>query len=168
LQTLAWAINPSFVDRHYLNPMSDIDPPSFDDYSRKYRRITRDTFCSLFDNHPNFKKLVVVDCRTKGEYDGGHIKGAMRRHPFENGFETLYSEIYDPTTLIIFHCEFSAYRAPASIVRFTEQHAQSGRDPASLHVFVLDGGYSEFWPERPEYCDGGYVTEMSLFRSSWY
>jgi M-phase inducer tyrosine phosphatase len=148
--------------------MANIDPPSFDDYGRNYRRITASTFCSLFDSHPNFQKLVVVDCRTKGEYDGGHIKGAIRRHPFEEGFDTLYSEIYAPTTLIIFHCEFSAYRAPASIVRFTQQHAEAGGDLSTLHAFVLDGGYSQFWPEHQKYCDGGYVTEMSLFRSVWY
>jgi M-phase inducer tyrosine phosphatase len=147
--------------------MTDIDPPSFPDSSGRYRRITANTFCSLFNDHSNFKTLVVVDCRTQGEYDGGHIQGAIRRHPFEDGFDTLYSEIYDPTTLIIFHCEFSAYRAPASINRFIKQHAEAGGDPAALHVFVLDGGYSQFWPQHKGFCDGGYVSEMALFLARW-
>jgi M-phase inducer tyrosine phosphatase len=139
------------------------DPPSFLDYTKGYKRIRADTFCSLFDRHPAFSKFVVVDCRTKGEYDGGHIKGAIRCHPFERDFDALYSRIYDPDALIIFHCEFSAYRAPAAIVRFHEQHGMAGRDPATLHAFVLDGGYSQFWPSHKEYCDGGYTSEMSLF-----
>jgi M-phase inducer tyrosine phosphatase len=143
-----------------ISAQKEIDPPSFMDTTSAFRRISADTFCTLVDqHHPNFKKLIVVDCRTKREYDGGHIKGAIRRHPFEGAFYWLYNEIYDPQTLIIFHCEFSAWRAPESIKMFTQQHAAAGRDPATLHAFVLNGGYSEFWPAHKEYCDGGYVQE---------
>jgi M-phase inducer tyrosine phosphatase len=147
--------------------MSDIDPPSVTRYSEGYRRITAATFCAYFDSHPNFAKLIVVDCRSRGEYEGGHIKGAIRRHPFEGQFHSLYGEIYDEKALIVFHCEFSAFRAPAAIVEFTRQHADAGRDPATLHAFVLDGGYSQFWPKNKQYCDGGYVREMQVVGMMW-
>jgi M-phase inducer tyrosine phosphatase len=138
----------------------EIDPPFFWDSSNLFRRISADTFCSLVDaRYPNFKKLIVVDCRTAREYNGGHIKGAIRRHPFEYRATSVYDEIYDPETLIIFHCEFSALRAPESIKKFTSAHRAAGRDPATLHAFILDGGYSQFWPAHPEYCDGRYVPE---------
>jgi M-phase inducer tyrosine phosphatase len=142
-----------------MESQSDIDPPSFETGSQGYRRITATTFCSLFDNHPNFEKLVVIDGRSQLEYDGGHIKGAIRCHPFEDPVDTLYSEVYDPKTLFIFHCEYSAVRGPATLDQFYQLHQNAGRDPKTLHGFVLDGGYREFWQHHKEYCVGGYVCE---------
>jgi rhodanese-related sulfurtransferase len=139
--------------------MTREDPPFFHDSVKKYRRINGDTFCSLFDNHSQFDKMLVIDCRRAYEYEGGHIKGAIRVHPFEDEFESLYSRVYDPGTLFIFHCEYSMYRAPASIMRFYDQHENAGRAREDLHAFVLDGGYLHFWPEHPDYCDGGYTPE---------
>jgi rhodanese-related sulfurtransferase len=140
---------------------SSIDPPSFlDANSRQFQRITPETFCALYDDHPHFDRVVVVDCRTKAEYDGGHIKGAIRRHPYFDDFDSLYPEEYSPTTLFVFHCEFSAYRGPASIQKFQWLHARAGRHPGSLHAFVLDGGYSQFWAHHKEYCVGGYLPEV--------
>jgi M-phase inducer tyrosine phosphatase len=147
--------------------MADIDPPSTTRYMERFRRISNETFCAYFDSHPNFTKFVVVDCRSAAEYNGGHIKGAIRRHPFEGKFHSLYDEIYDEKALIVFHCEFSAFRAPASIVEFMRQHEEAGRDPATLHAFVLEGGYSQFWPACPGYCVGGYVREFDAARSGW-
>jgi M-phase inducer tyrosine phosphatase len=138
---------------------ADIDPPSLEYFSQCYRRITADTFCSFFDSRPGFDSMLVIDCRSAPEYEGGHIKGAIRRHPFEAGFDALYSEVYSPTTLFIFHCEYSFLRGPVSIARFIQQHMEAGRDRATLHAFVLDGGYREFWPAHREYCEGGYVPE---------
>jgi rhodanese-related sulfurtransferase len=142
-----------------------IDPPSFADFSKAFRRIKTDTFCQLFDSHPHFDRLLVVDCRSRREYDGGHIKGAIRRHPFESGFDSLYSEEYNPTTLFVFHCEFSAFRAPAAIRKFGELHIAAGKDPSLLHAFVLEGGFSAFYALHRDYCVGRYVTEWSCWHS---
>jgi rhodanese-related sulfurtransferase len=141
------------------------DPPSFADWSKAFQRITAKTFCQLFDSHPDFQRLLVVDCRTQGEYDAGHIKGAIRRHPFESGFDSLYAEEYSPLTLFVFHCEFSALRGPEAIRRFSELHQAAGRDPTSLHAFVLDGGFSAFYAPHTEYCVGRYATEWSCWQS---
>jgi M-phase inducer tyrosine phosphatase len=136
-----------------------VDVPSFEDYTKQYRRISGDTFCAIHDSHPAFKSVVTVDCRTKREYKGGHIKGAIRVHPFLDNFGLLYPRVYDPETLFVFHCEFSAYRAPAAIKQFYAQHARARRDKRDLHAFVLDGGFSRFWQEHPTYCVGTYIAE---------
>jgi rhodanese-related sulfurtransferase len=147
---------------------SSIDPPSFDDsFSTRFERITAKTVCALYSHHPNFERVLVVDCRTHAEYEGGHIKGAIRRHPFFDEFDSLYAQEYSATTLFVFHCEFSAYRAPAAIKKFQDLHAAAGRDPASLHAFVLDGGFSEFWGPHREYCVGEYVPESACVGPLW-
>jgi rhodanese-related sulfurtransferase len=147
---------------------SSIDPPSFLDHAHKFRRISADTFCSLYDHHPNFDRILVVDCRTMAEYDCGHIKGAVRRHPFFDDFNSLYDQEYSPTTLFIFHCEFSAIRGPTAIKRFQEQHACAGGTPSTLHAFVLDGGFCDFWAAHPDYCDGQYLSEAACLRAKFH
>ena len=125
------------------------------------QRITHDTFCKLFDDHSRFDNFTVVDCRTEREYDGGHIKGAIRCHPFENpsNVPDLYQKIYKPRSIYIFHCEYSAYRGPTAWAMFTEAHQNSPNAQEPLHAFILDGGYREFYPLHPDYCDGKYVPE---------
>ena len=142
------------------------DVEHFADYTGDYDRITGDTFCKVYRDHPGFDRVLVVDCRTKGEYDGGHIKGAIRCHPFEKpgNITDLYNREYSPKTLFVFHCEFSAYRAPASIREFTRAHTSAGRDAKDLHAFVLDGGFSQFYGPHQEVCDGKYVSEAECLR----
>jgi hypothetical protein len=109
---------------------------------RRVRRSTAEAFCACFDSHPGFAR-------------------------FERQFRALYGEIYDENALIVFHCEFSVLRAPAAIEEFARQHADAGRDPAALHAFVLDGGYSQFWQKHKQYCEGEYAREMDGMRSMW-
>jgi M-phase inducer tyrosine phosphatase len=90
-----------------------MDPPSFPDAKWAFRRITAATFCDLLEHHPAFARLVVLDCRSQAEYECGHITGAKNCHPYDCDFDCLYDSEYDPTTLFVFHCEFSAGRASA-------------------------------------------------------
>jgi rhodanese-related sulfurtransferase len=143
---------------HKLTP---IDPESFVDYTGNFDRISAATFCALVDNHPNFDNVFVCDCRTPGEYNGGHIKTAIRCHPFMESIPDLYKAEYNAKISFIFHCEFSAYRAPAAIVQFQNTHRAAGRPANELHAFVLDGGFSQFHPEHKDYCIGNYVPEMA-------
>jgi M-phase inducer tyrosine phosphatase len=135
--------------------------PSFDDRTKQFRRISAETFCGLSEGHPDSNGLIVVDCRTKREYDGGHIRGAIRAHPFFDNFPVLYAKVYDKEKLFVFYCEFSAYRAPSAIRRFYDQHRFSGRDKCDLQAFVLDGGFSQFGPGHPSHCVGRYLPEAA-------
>lgn len=149
-----------------LRIMTLVDPESVEDYTGDYRRISGDTFSKFFYDHHGFERVFVVDCRTRGEYDGGHIKGATRCHPFEKlgNITELYKREYNPNTLFIFHCEFSAYRAPASIREFIRAHTDAGRPRDQLHAFVLDGGFSQFFAPHQDCCEGRYVSEAECLR----
>jgi hypothetical protein len=71
---------------------SPIDRPSFvDPFSSRFRRITAETFIAL-----HFDRVLVVNCRTKAEYDEGHVKWAIRRHPFLDYFDSLSPQEYSP------------------------------------------------------------------------
>ena len=70
-------------------------------------------YASLYDEH------VIVDCRFPYEYEGGHVEGALNI----NTIDALHSQffLFDNNAqlctpikrnLIIFHCEYSAHRAP--------------------------------------------------------
>jgi rhodanese-related sulfurtransferase len=141
-----------------------IDPDSFHglDISRKFHRISAKTFCEVFNNHPNFERVLVVDCRSSAEYDAGHIKTAIRCHPTENNtnIPDLYRREYDPNTLFIFHCEFSGYRGPDAINLFIGEHEKAGREREELHGFVLDGGFCDFYEAHKDFCEGYYLREL--------
>ena len=143
------------------------DPETLDLSNSPEKRISGDTFCKFFDHHEEFDDFTIIDCRTQREYDGGHIKGAIRCHPYEieNNIANLYNQIWKPRSLYIFHCEYSAFRGPTAYYDFAEAHSQSANRDEPLHIFVLDGGYRQFYADHPDYCEGGYVPEMSmLFR----
>ncbi|OHT00151.1 hypothetical protein TRFO_33220 [Tritrichomonas foetus] len=125
-------------------------------------RITAETFCQVFDDHSQFTDFVIIDCRSKREYDGGHIKGAIRCHPFENpqNIPNLYQKIWKPGCLYVFHCEFSMYRGPNAYHIFKECHEKSPNAGEQLNAYVLDNGFSDFYCEKHKpYIDGIYVKE---------
>lgn len=82
-------------------------------------------------------RYVVIDCRFKWEFDGGHIDGAINLPTIEEveafllrpneGLWTGHGDLPVPSksgdhapegkTVVIFHCEFSEKRAPTSYVR---------------------------------------------------
>ena len=128
----------------------------------KEPRINDTTFCSLFDDHSQFDNFMVIDCRSEREYEGGHIKNAVRCHPFEksDNIRKLYRKYWRPQCCFVFHCEFSAYRGPSSYRIFLEEHQKSGNGEKNLHAFVLDGGFSVFYPKHQDYCVGTYVPEV--------
>ena len=57
--------------------------------------------------------VMVLDCRFKYEYDGGHIKNAINincKSALEQqlfGSKELTESLMRKKTIIIFHCEFS-------------------------------------------------------------
>ena len=77
-------------------------------------RITKDTMINVLDG--KYKGLhdrsVVIDCRFEYEYDGGHIDGAINYNDKEELAGKLFEELSPSSTLLIFHCEYSAHRAP--------------------------------------------------------
>lgn len=88
--------------------------PCFSSKDDTLRRIDKSTLCQVMDGEykGKYDELMVVDCRFEYEYEGGHISGAVNVNSTE-ALETMF--FHAPRTeklLIIFHCEFSAHRAP--------------------------------------------------------
>lgn len=128
-------------------------------------RITPQTLADIMDGKYDhcFDELYVIDCRFMYEFEGGHIRGAtnvpcaevLAQAFFENPFQNA---------LIVFHCEFSKNRGPqtASAFRGFDRELNKHRYPFLFYpqVYVMNGGYREFYNRFPGYCDGGYVPML--------
>ncbi|KAH0513947.1 M-phase inducer phosphatase 2 [Microtus ochrogaster] len=106
------------------------------------------------------EKFVIVDCRYPYEYEGGHIKNAVNL-PLERDVETFLLErpivpcSLDKRIILIFHCEFSSERGPR-MCRFVRERDRAANNYPSLYypeMYILKGGYKEFFPQHPNFCE---------------
>ncbi|KAG9247938.1 hypothetical protein BJ878DRAFT_117458 [Calycina marina] len=129
-------------------------------------RITKDTFLRILDGHynSNFDQRMVIDCRFEYEFEGGHIDGAVNYNDKELITSQLFSASLPGKTLLIFHCEYSAHRAPimARYVRKQDRSTNIEHYPKLSYpeVYILDGGYSSFFKKNPERCFPQNYVEM--------
>lgn len=129
-------------------------------------RITRDTLIQVLDGRydGNYDEKKVIDCRFEYEYNGGHIDGAYNY----NDKDILAEELMDQTgpnkTLLVFHCEYSAHRAPLMARHVRQQdRAKNIEHYPKLHypeVYILEGGYSGFYKEFRDKCFPQNYVEM--------
>ena len=131
-------------------------------------RITKETLINVLDGKhgEHFEKLMVVDCRFEYEYKGGHIDGAVNFTNKEELARTLFEQAASPPrTLLVFHCEYSAHRAPiaARYVRGEDRSANAEQYPRLSYpnVYILDGGYSAFFAAHKGRCYPQSYVEMS-------
>jgi M-phase inducer tyrosine phosphatase len=77
-------------------------------------RITKETMIDVLDGKYNqtYDNSMVIDCRFEYEYKGGHIEGAINFNDKEELARRLFDHATNQKTLLIFHCEYSAHRAP--------------------------------------------------------
>ena len=129
-------------------------------------RITKETMISVLDGHYDhfYEKRVVIDCRFEYEYEGGHVEGAVNF----NDKEKLAAQLFDlePTSkaLLIFHCEYSAHRAPlmAKYIRNKDRAVNAECYPSLTYpeAYILDGGYSNFFKSHRMRCFPPNYVEM--------
>jgi M-phase inducer tyrosine phosphatase len=129
-------------------------------------RITKETLCEVLDGKYDavYDKFVIVDCRFEYEYNGGHISGAVNF----NDKEQLATQLFtiEPTSraLLIFHCEYSAHRAPimAKFIRNRDRKINEERYPNLTYpeTYILDGGYSAFFKDYRLRCFPQNYVEM--------
>lgn len=88
--------------------------PCFSSKDDTLRRIDKSTLCQVMDGEykDKYDELMVVDCRFEYEYEGGHISGAVNVNSTESLEKLFFHKPRTEKLLIIFHCEFSAHRAP--------------------------------------------------------
>ena len=115
-----------------LDSIMDIDDPPrlrlphFNMDEESLPRITKDTMVDVLDGKycQCYDRSIIIDCRFEYEYEGGHIEGAIN----VNDKERLATQLFEsPTTenaLLIFHCEYSAHRAPIMCVCQTIKNEQ--------------------------------------------
>lgn len=157
-----------------LPPIVDLDsqqqtpqlPHFLTDQAGDLPRISKNTMIDVLDGRYDhmYEKRVIIDCRFEYEYHGGHIDGAVNF----NDKDKLASQLLDvePTSnaLLIFHCEYSAHRAPltAKFVRNRDRTVNADRYPALTYpeVYILDGGYSSFFKDHQSRCYPQNYVEM--------
>lgn len=121
---------------------------------------------------PMIAAYQVIDCRYPFEFEGGHIRGAVNLYK-KRFVKELFREVikvkrkYDPSEgreVIIFHCEFSSKRGPR-LARFwhTMEHQYISRQYKKINfpeVYVLYGGYKEFYEHCKEFCEPNEYRPM--------
>lgn len=129
-------------------------------------RITKETLLEVLDGSfdSQFDHRMVIDCRFEYEFEGGHIDGAVNYNDKELLTTQLFKEGNPGKTLMIFHCEYSAHRAPimARHVRKQDRTTNVEHYPKLTYpdVYILDGGYSAFFAEHRSRCFPQNYVEM--------
>ncbi|KAI1810989.1 M-phase inducer phosphatase [Poronia punctata] len=129
-------------------------------------RVSRATFLDLLDGKYNehFTQKVVIDCRFEYEYEGGHINGAVNYNDKELLARHLFETPMEGKTILIFHCEYSVHRAPrmARHIRAEDRTANAEFYPRLTYpeVYILEGGYSEFFKLHRDRCYPQAYVEM--------
>jgi hypothetical protein len=105
-----------------------------------------------------FDILLIIDARFNYEYEGGHIKGSwnVRRNA---EMQELYEQFRDCNGCVVFHCEFSQDRGPKLMNIFRDYDRQVHSYPTLSYpfVFLLEGGYRQFYADCPDLCTKGYI-----------
>lgn len=172
----------SMNDAQIMNALSrsSSEPDLIGDFSKSYilpltegrhrdlKSISVETMAALV--HGSFNDQIasvkIIDCRYPYEFEGGHIRGAKNLYTQDQILEELIQSKTEPPKvdtdgpkrhIIVFHCEFSSERGP-KLSRFLRNHDRclnSDSYPA-LHypeIYLLHGGYKDFFAMYPELCD---------------
>ncbi|KIJ68949.1 hypothetical protein HYDPIDRAFT_80433 [Hydnomerulius pinastri MD-312] len=137
-------------------------------------RIVPKTLDALLDGayDDQIAEFHVIDCRFDYEYNGGHVPGAVNINT-TSGVEEFLLGINKPKpcvsgdsskkTILVFHCEFSAKRAPTFAKHLrSKDRALNNHVYPKIHypeVYILEGGYCEYFKQCADRCQPqSYVT----------
>ncbi|MCJ1445339.1 MAG: cell division cycle- protein [Stictis urceolatum] len=155
-----------------LHSIMDVDEapqlalPHFMQDNDSIPRISKETMIEVLDGKfgDRFDHSMVVDCRFEYEYKGGHIDGAMNFNDKEELAHKLFQQTSPNKTLLIFHCEYSEFRAPmaAAYIRCQDRNANTHQYPKLTYpeVYILSGGYSSFFNDYKSRCYPQNYVEM--------
>ncbi len=149
-----------FVPEQYL-PNVQQDTGNRHISTATLREVIEGKFEALFDH------FVILDCRYKYEYNGGHINGALNMQDSQL-LELLFKANVALNKRIawIFHCEYSQKRGPraASLLRKLDRTYNGFNYPNTCfpHCYVLNGGYKNYFEHivKPAF---GIDTYVSMF-----
>ena len=138
-----------------------------DDPADTIPRISKETLLDVLDGKyaDKYEQKMIIDCRFEYEYEGGHVDGAVNYNDKELLASQLFQTPMTGRTLLVFHCEYSAHRAPlmARHVRSEDRTANAEQYPRLTYpdVYILEGGYSAFFAGHRERCYPPAYIEMS-------
>lgn len=148
-------------------------------------RVTPQTLVELMRGEYNdrLESYQVVDCRFGYEFQGGHIPGAINlstvdqvkthflseagpngcgRPPrSQSGQADSYGNVRKP--ILVFHCEFSAKRAPSMALALRQADRGLAQDYPNCHypeVYILQGGYCGFFSAFRGLCEPNAYVQM--------
>ena len=130
-------------------------------------RISKETMIEVLDGKYThcYDQSMIVDCRFEYEYTGGHIDGAINFNNKEELAGKLFDQTIPQRTLLVFHCEYSAHRAPiaARYIRGEDRTTNAHQYPKLTYpeVYILDGGYSAFFKDHKDRCFPPSYVEMN-------
>ncbi|KAG5294455.1 M-phase inducer phosphatase [Histoplasma ohiense] len=130
-------------------------------------RIESTVLVDILDGKYNdkYNDIIIIDCRFEYEYEGGHINGAVNYNDKEHLAARLFSEDMKPNTMLVFHCEYSAHRAPimAKFIRHKDRAVNIDEYPKLTYpeMYILDGGYSAFFSVYRSLCIPQNYVEMA-------
>jgi M-phase inducer tyrosine phosphatase len=117
--------------------------------------ISVNTVAFLVKGEFSFDKFIILDCRFDYEYEGGHIAQAKHADSKSQILELLEGRNWDNIPIII-HCEFSQFRGPTFLkwLRNYDRIQNMDRYPNLSYpeLYLMQGGYSEFYRIHPELC----------------
>lgn len=149
-------------------PHEPILPHFFsEDQNDTIPRISLSTMVDVLDGKysEHYAHKMIIDCRFGYEYEGGHIDGAVNYTDKELLAAHLFHTPIEGRTLLIFHCEYSAHRAPimARFIRAEDRNLNAEYYPRLTYpeIYILDGGYSAFFREHRERCYPQAYVEMN-------
>lgn len=139
----------------------------------KQSPIKRISACTLHDLIQGkyssvVQNIEIFDCRYKYEYEGGHIRNAIHLSSLEDIEQRFFQQPkFRPNSVFVFHCEFSVNRGPdcAEYLRNTDRQLNLNKYPFIYypHIYILDGGYSNFYKQFSVDCDGGYTPMLDSY-----
>ena len=158
-----------------LPPIADMEVPAqpglphfySDNSTCDLPRISRETMIQILDGQFDnvYEKRVVIDCRFEYEYQGGHIDGAVNYNDKDQLTAQLFDHEQPGKALLIFHCEYSAHRAPlmAKHIRNKDRTVNAESYPRLTYpeAYILDGGYSAFYKDHSNRCYPQNYVEMN-------
>jgi M-phase inducer tyrosine phosphatase len=163
------------VDETYNLKLPNFIP---DDKPDSLPRINQETMIRVLNGEfsSQFKHTMVIDCRFEYEFKGGHIDGAENFNDKEELARKLFEAQQaaaaalpdgvdsESSTLVVFHCEYSAHRAPlmAKFIRQQDRTINAHRYPNLTfpELYILDGGYSSFFKNHRSRCYPQSYVEM--------
>jgi len=120
------------------------------------------------EHNDMYEKIIIIDCRFEYEYLGGHIKGAINFPKEEDVDKYLIKENnyhkHGEKLCLVFHCEFSSHRGPKSYkrIRASDRKINESNYPDLYYpeMYLLEGGYKQFFKDFPELCEPQGYVEM--------